>query len=141
LRIIAFGSTAVAFLVVLIMVGHRTAVAREAAIQKLMTDLTPERVIALCGPPESDDRSYINGIDVHLGTYQIPASRELMYKKQSAEGWAKLEFLPQFGSGVEVKSWRLQFFSSPTLGTSPKSADSCFIPDGLPCLRGGILKP
>lgn len=117
-RILGLGIVGVATVSGVVAFYHWGKVTEAAQGRQVLSELTPETLIASCGQPMSDEITYLPArMDGH--DYRVPVSRDVKYKTQGA--WAKLSF------GLnDDKLWHLKFFASPSVGVEA-GADNAYI--------------
>jgi hypothetical protein len=104
--------------------------------KEIMRQLTPEKLVASCGPASSDEGT---SVPTYPEEEDIPIYRTVFYKDPPAHDWARLTFDPVWESSGRlrspfVRSWRLRFFESPKVGMDPDGQNAYRALYELPCL-------
>jgi hypothetical protein len=120
-RIIAIGCLGIIVVLGAVFIRFRLDEARTRRMQKVMREMTPEKLIANCGQPTSGEQT--DFLNLHT-----LFTRVLTYKR--GDTWAKLEFKRD-----PDHPWHLTHFASPVIEVSPSDDDSYLaVRQQLPCM-------
>jgi len=120
LRILGLGLLGMMAVLLGFEIHHWQQAARQERESRILQELTPEKLVANCGEPVSDESYSLSN---------VPYSREIKYQSSNYPFWVKLEFRPG-----DDKKWHLTHFGSSSIGVRPSDANAYLAVEEFPCM-------
>jgi hypothetical protein len=109
-----------------------------------LREMTPESLIANCGPPSSDTEPLVLHMKLDAGVAaktgveavakQVAVTRLIEYRGAQFPAWVKLEFGRDFDGRSHPTGWHFTHFASPSVGVSSSDENAFLAIDVFPCM-------